>query len=117
MIGNALKFTDEGFITIYIEGQKRENNKYKIQFAIQDTGIGIPLEKLDLLFKAFSPVDASTSRKYGGTGLGLAISKRLAEIMGGTMWVESEEGQGSTFYFTIVLPLVEMEKNLPLNSD
>ncbi|MTF37420.1 PAS domain S-box protein [Cyanobacterium aponinum] len=115
LIGNALKFTDKGSVTVYIEGQKQEKNNYKIQFAIQDTGIGIPPKKRDRLFKAFSQVDASTSRKYGGTGLGLAISKRLVEIMGGTMWVESEEGQGSTFYFTIVLPLVEIEKNTSLS--
>jgi len=115
LIGNALKFTDKGFVAVSIEGQKQEKNNYKIQFAIQDTGIGIPEKKRDRLFKAFSQVDASTSRKYGGTGLGLAISKRLVEIMGGTMWVESEEGQGSTFYFTIVLPLVEIEKNPSLN--
>ncbi|GAB4306138.1 MAG: hypothetical protein Kow0091_10170 [Geminocystis sp.] len=115
LIGNALKFTDKGSVAVYIEGQKQEKNNYKIQFAIQDTGIGIPPKKRDRLFKAFSQVDASTSRKYGGTGLGLAISKRLVEIMGGTMWVESEEGQGPTFYFTIVLPLVEIEKNTSLS--
>jgi signal transduction histidine kinase/DNA-binding response OmpR family regulator len=72
-----------------------------LHFSVRDTGIGIPADRLDRLFQSFSQVDASTSRKYGGTGLGLAISKRLAEMMGGTMWVESVEGQGSTFHFTI----------------
>lgn len=73
----------------------------EIEFAVRDTGIGIPHDRMDRLFKAFSQVDASTTRKHGGTGLGLVISKRLAEIMGGTMWVKSELGKGSTFYFTI----------------
>ncbi|OZH54058.1 hypothetical protein AFK68_13425 [Hydrocoleum sp. CS-953] len=79
---------------------------YTIQFAVKDTGIGIPRDRRNRLFKPFSQVDASTTRYYGGTGLGLAISKRLTEIMGGTMWVESELGVGSTFFFTIVSPAV-----------
>jgi PAS domain S-box-containing protein len=76
---------------------------YEIHFAVSDTGIGIPPDRLDHLFQSFTQLDASTTRRYGGTGLGLAISKRLAEMMGGTMWVESEPGRGSTFHFTIVV--------------
>ncbi len=79
---------------------------YTIQFAVKDTGIGIPRDLRNRLFKPFSQVDASTTRHYGGTGLGLAISKRLTEIMGGTMWVETEQDVGSTFFFTIVSPAV-----------
>jgi signal transduction histidine kinase/DNA-binding response OmpR family regulator len=76
---------------------------YEIQFAVKDTGIGIPTDRMNRLFKSFSQVDSSTTRQYGGTGLGLVISKRLSEMMGGRMWVESVEGVGSTFYFTVVV--------------
>jgi signal transduction histidine kinase len=77
------------------------SHQFELHFAVKDTGIGIPRNRMDRLFKSFSQVDASTTRQYGGTGLGLAISKRLSEIMGGRMWVESEEGKGSIFHFTI----------------
>ena len=76
---------------------------FEIQFAVKDTGIGIPTDRMNRLFKSFSQVDSSTTRQYGGTGLGLVISKRLSEMMGGRMWVESVEGVGSTFYFTVVV--------------
>ena len=110
LLGNAIKFTERGKVTLtisnyQINGEQLDHN-YGLQFAIKDTGIGIPLERQNLLFQSFSQVDASTNRKYGGTGLGLAISKLLAEMMGGQMWVESEIGKGSTFYFTIVVPRV-----------
>ena len=80
--------------------------RYEIQFAVQDTGIGIPSDGMDRLFKSFSQVDSSTTRRYGGTGLGLVISQRLSEMMGGQMWVDSVVGRGSTFHFTIVAPSV-----------
>ena len=110
LIGNGLKFTPDGEVIIKVTGrlvhEAGENNPalapiYEIKFAVSDTGIGIPGDKFDRLFKAFSQVDSSTTRNYGGTGLGLAISRRLVEIMNGKMWVESEEQRGSTFYFTI----------------
>jgi signal transduction histidine kinase/CBS domain-containing protein/ActR/RegA family two-component response regulator len=107
LIGNALKFTEKGSITLNVICHHYLDNQYQINFSIQDTGIGIPLERQNRLFKAFSQVDAAVSRQYGGTGLGLAISKGLAEIMGGTMWVKSEIGVGSTFYFTIVTEIPE----------
>ncbi|MGB3507967.1 MAG: GAF domain-containing protein, partial [Microcoleaceae cyanobacterium] len=82
-------------------------NFYEIFFSVKDTGIGIPQDRMDRLFQPFSQVDSSTTRKYGGTGLGLVISKRLCEMMGGKMWVESQEGIGSTFYFTITVKVSE----------
>ncbi|MEB3219201.1 MAG: response regulator [Nostocales cyanobacterium 94392] len=102
LLSNAVKFTELGEVVVYVNAtQLDEDSRYEIKFAVQDTGIGIPSEKMQLLFKSFSQVDASTTRKYGGTGLGLAISKLLSEMMGGKMWVESQVGFGSTFYFTI----------------
>ncbi|MHB1686067.1 MAG: response regulator [Ignavibacteriaceae bacterium] len=101
LINNALKFTEEGEVFISASAKQSEDNLYEILFAVKDTGMGIPKDKMDRLFRSFSQVDASTTRTHGGTGLGLAISKRLAELMGGKMWVESEFGNGSTFYFTI----------------
>lgn len=101
LVGNAVKFTEDGGVFVRV-GQIREGNgRYQIQFAVQDSGIGIPEERMQHLFKSFSQVDTSTTRRFGGTGLGLAISRRLAQMMGGTVWVESEEGSGSTFYFSI----------------
>jgi PAS domain S-box-containing protein len=107
LLGNAIKFTERGEVVVSVttpplraEGIEDENG-YELYFAVRDTGIGIPPERMDRLFQSFSQMDASMTRKYGGTGLGLAISKRLSELMGGTMWVESEVGQGSIFHFTI----------------
>jgi PAS domain S-box-containing protein len=112
LLSNAVKFTKAGEIVISITGKKKTsqpNNptRYEFQFAVQDTGIGIASDRLHRLFKPFSQVDASMTRRYGGTGLGLVISKRLSEIMGGKMWVESQVGQGSTFYFTATLKVDE----------
>lgn len=92
----------DGALTVYHLQTAQPKERFAIHFAIRDTGIGIPSDRLDRLFRPFSQTDASISRRYGGTGLGLAISSRLSEIMGGRMWVESEYGHGSTFHFTIV---------------
>lgn len=103
LLNNAVKFTKKGKITISVSGTAVEGGNYEIHFAVNDTGIGIPEDKMGRLFQSFSQIDASIARRYGGTGLGLVISKRLAELMGGRMWVESEVGKGSTFHFTILV--------------
>jgi CheY-like chemotaxis protein/HPt (histidine-containing phosphotransfer) domain-containing protein len=112
LLGNAVKFTEQGEVFILISAYRVAGGRaeqlthqiYELHFAVKDTGIGIPPERMERLFQSFSQVDASTTRHYGGTGLGLAISNRLSEIMGGTMWVESKgiPGQGSTFHFMIL---------------
>ena len=101
LIGNALKFTDRGEVELTVTTEPAPAGAIGLRFAVRDTGIGIPPEAQQRLFKSFSQVDASTTRRFGGTGLGLAISKRLAELMSGRMWVESEPGRGSTFFFTV----------------
>jgi PAS domain S-box-containing protein len=101
LLSNAVKFTEEGEISISVSSRRR-GKLYQLNISVRDTGIGIPADRMNLLFQSFSQLDASTTRKYGGTGLGLAISKRLVELMGGTIWVESEVGKGSVFHFTLM---------------
>jgi signal transduction histidine kinase/CheY-like chemotaxis protein len=103
LIGNAIKFTAQGEIAVNVNCVGQTEEGYQLQFSVTDTGIGISQEGIDKLFKAFQQVDTSTTRRYGGTGLGLVISKRLAEFMGGTIWVESDPGSGSTFFFSVNL--------------
>jgi signal transduction histidine kinase/CheY-like chemotaxis protein/HPt (histidine-containing phosphotransfer) domain-containing protein len=98
---NAIKFTEEGEVVLSVEPTSPAAGRGVVEFAVRDTGIGIPADRMDRLFRSFSQVDASTTRRYGGTGLGLAISKRLVELMGGEISVESEVGVGTTFRFTI----------------
>lgn len=102
LLGNAVKFTEEGEVSLSITAAKLEVNRYKLEFALRDSGIGISEEGIKRLFKSFSQVDGSITRRFGGTGLGLVISKRLCEMMGGTIWVESEVGVGSIFYFSVM---------------
>jgi PAS domain S-box-containing protein len=107
LLTNSVKFTEEGEVVLSIEstrvpdGDGGGDELHELHFAVRDTGVGIPADRIDGLFESFTQVDASTTRRYGGTGLGLAISKRLSEMMGGRMWVESEVGKGSTFHFTV----------------
>ncbi len=120
LLGNAIKFTDEGEIVVRVAATRLgfagdDPPKYELLFQIRDTGIGIAPDRLDRLFKSFSQADASMTRKYGGTGLGLAVSRSLAERMGGSIWVESEPGVGSTFSFTIQAPAAQIPPPLYLN--
>jgi len=101
LLSNAIKFTATGDVTVSAAATDLGANRTEVRFTVTDTGIGIPADRLDRLFQSFSQVDASTTRKYGGTGLGLAISRRLAELLGGRIWVESQPGVGSRFSFTL----------------
>ncbi|HCD52342.1 MAG TPA: hypothetical protein DEQ34_07840 [Balneolaceae bacterium] len=117
LIGNAIKFTDEGEISVQVTSTSSIAEKGQILFIIKDTGIGIPDDKLDLLFDRFSQLDGDRSRKYGGTGLGLAITKLLIEGMGGRIWVQSEVGKGTTFYFTIKANFIDSVAEPEVNND
>ncbi len=105
LLSNAIKFTEDGHVLVHVSRKQEPDDADPdaccLLFRVEDTGIGIPADKQDRLFKSFSQVDASTTRRFGGTGLGLAISKRLTEMMGGSIWVESVDGEGSTFSFAI----------------
>ena len=103
LVGNALKFTHEGEIVLQVNLNSIAEDQLDLLFSVRDTGIGIPKDKQDLIFKEFTQADGSTTRKYGGTGLGLSISRKLSKMMGGNLWVESEEGKGSTFFFNVIL--------------
>jgi PAS domain S-box-containing protein len=103
LAGNALKFTHQGEVAMRVGLIEANDESVTLKLSIRDTGIGIPMDKIPILFSVFTQVDTSTTRKYGGTGLGLAISRRLTEMMGGTISVESTDGKGSTFSFTVVL--------------
>jgi len=110
LVGNAIKFTEEGEIVIGVATEKEDDKQTTLKFSVRDTGIGIPEDKLDTIFESFKQADGSTTREYGGTGLGLTISKKFAQLMGGDIWVESpplnhstsNRGMGSIFYFTAV---------------
>lgn len=103
LIGNALKFTEHGEVSISIAAETLTSSEACLHFQVADTGIGIPADKQQVIFHAFSQADGSTTRRYGGTGLGLSISSQLVTMMGGRIWVDSEPGHGSTFHFTIRL--------------
>ncbi len=110
LVNNAIKFTETGSVSVEVSCQEVNNKKRIFLFKVIDTGIGIPEEGVQRLFKSFSQVDISVTRKYGGTGLGLAISKNLVELMNGEIGVESEEGKGSTFWFTAKLEVMSHEE-------
>ena len=118
LVGNAIKFTDKGEVMLHVERLSQSASSLDLHFLVSDTGIGIPEEKQETIFGAFEQVDSSTTRKYGGTGLGLSISAELVKLMGGTMWVESKEKEGSKFHFTMALELeVAEERGFSRRSD
>ncbi|MBI9039269.1 MAG: response regulator [Bacteroidales bacterium] len=122
LVGNAMKFTTEGEINIFVSNNSSnvskdfplESNEVELLFAIKDTGIGIPKEKQESIFKSFSQADTSTTRKYGGTGLGLTISKNLVNLMKGKIWVESNLNKGSTFFFTVRLKISQKSEEVKI---
>jgi two-component system, sensor histidine kinase and response regulator len=103
LVGNAIKFTLEGQVAVKVEVEAYQEQGALLHFTVSDTGIGISKDKLESIFDSFTQADASTTREFGGTGLGLTITSRLASLMGGKIWVESEPGKGSEFHFTVCL--------------
>jgi signal transduction histidine kinase/DNA-binding response OmpR family regulator len=118
LLGNAVKFTPEhGSISVAVKKKKKINDICTLQFSVSDTGIGINPDQQEKIFQSFEQAESSTTRKYGGTGLGLAISKSIVELMGGSIWVQSEPGKGSTFIFTIQVQRGTEEKHMSLSAD
>jgi signal transduction histidine kinase/CheY-like chemotaxis protein len=113
LVNNAIKFTDRGHVTIQVRVQQQRGDQVRLAFSVQDTGIGMSREQCARLFQAFTQADGTTTRRYGGTGLGLSIAKRLVEMMGGSISVESQEGRGSTFGFTVALQLSKLPDMQP----
>ena len=113
LVGNAIKFTQRGEVIVHVEVDRKDDQSALLHFAVADTGIGIAREKLKSVFQAFEQADTSTTRQYGGTGLGLTICSKLTRLMQGTIWAESELGQGSTFHFTARLGISDIPPNTP----
>ena len=113
LVGNAIKFTQQGEVVLRVRCGQHNEDDLELQFDVSDTGIGIPPAKQKLIFEAFSQADSSTTRKYGGTGLGLAISVQLVKLMRGRIWVDSVPGQGSTFHFTVHFGITENQSDSP----
>jgi PAS domain S-box-containing protein len=115
LLSNAVKFTEQGEVVVLVDATETGAGSYQLELAVRDTGIGIPPDRMDLLFTSFSQVDASTTRRFGGTGLGLAISKRLVDLMGGTISVESEQKKGSTFGISLPVTAADVPAKIALD--
>jgi signal transduction histidine kinase len=100
LVGNSIKFTSMGEVTVFVQREAQDSTRTTLRFTVKDTGIGIPPERQKVIFSPFTQADNSMTRKYGGTGLGLTISRRLIEMLGGRIWLESEPGRGTAFHFT-----------------
>jgi CheY-like chemotaxis protein len=114
LVGNAIKFTEKGLVTISVEEEQKSKEQIQLAFTISDTGIGIDQDRLEKIFETFEQAYSDTTRKFGGTGLGLSISKKLIELQGGKIWVESEKGKGSRFKFSIAYPRHIAEADTPI---
>ena len=114
LVGNGIKFTETGEVVVYVETESQKDTQCCLKFSVRDTGIGIPEDKQEFIFNVFSQADQSMSRRFGGTGLGLAISSQLTSMMDGRIWVESEPGKGSTFYFTAIFEQQNVPEQEPL---
>jgi len=115
LLSNAVKFTERGEVMVFVNAEEAGSGSHRIELEVRDTGIGIPPDRMDRLFTSFSQVDASTTRRFGGTGLGLAISKRLIDLMGGTISVESEQGNGSTFHISLPASAADVPAKIALD--
>jgi len=115
LLSNAVKFTERGEVMVLVDAEETGEGSRRIELAVRDTGIGIPPDRMDRLFTSFSQVDASTTRRFGGTGLGLAISKRLVELMGGDISVDSEQGAGSTFRISLPVTAADVPARIPFD--
>jgi CheY-like chemotaxis protein len=113
LIGNAIKFTDQGSVTLDVRTDVRSDSEISLRFSVTDTGVGIPQDRQDAIFDAFSQADSSTTRNYGGTGLGLTIATQLVRHMGGRIWLESQTGVGSKFQFTANFRLIDETLTTP----
>jgi CheY-like chemotaxis protein len=116
LLGNAIKFTEQGRIVVTVASEPRTSERIPVRFSVSDTGIGIAADKTSHIFGAFAQEDTSTTRKYGGTGLGLSICKRLVELMGGQISVQSEPGKGSIFEFTALMTRARAASGLEANA-
>src|SRR6185295_2307360 len=109
LMGNAIKFTERGEVVLTVGAETQTDRDAVLRFSVSDTGIGVPREQQEAIFKPFVQADGSTTRTYGGTGLGLAISTSLVALLGGRIWLESETGKGSTFHFTVPFDLQQAQ--------
>lgn len=114
LLNNALKFTEKGGVDLYLDIAKKE--PLSLVFEVKDTGIGISKQKVDMIFEEFTQVDTSTTRRYGGTGLGLSIAKKYIDLLGGTVWVESQEGEGASFFFTTPIKKMDAIASKPVSA-